>query len=122
LSPKNEIGATNTIITDWSSDPEGAMRFINFQATFPGISLGGWGLPNGTPIGDTGRTGRVWDLSDDGSWEIYPPARAALTSETWNFNEAGYFMAHPSVFVYVNRWPDGVHNFWPNQMWYEDNH
>jgi len=121
LSPKNEIGSTNTIITDFASNPDDAMRFLNFCATFSGIRLGGWGLPNGTPIGNTGRSWQAWNLFDDGTWEFYEPARQQLVTETWNFNEAGFFSAMPSVFIYVNRWPDGVHCFWPNQMWYEDN-
>ena len=122
LSPKSDIGGWNTIITDFASNPEEAMRFINFNASPLGIKLAGWGIPNGTPIGDTGRMGRAWELHDDGSWNICEVAREQLITETWNYNEADFFLVHPNVFSYLNRWADGVHHFWLNQMWYDENY
>jgi hypothetical protein len=122
LSPKAGLSGTNTIITDFASNPEEVMTFINFQATQPGQMLAGWGLPNGTPIGDTGRSFQAWMLEPDGTWYIYEPAKQQLITETWNYNEAGFFQAHPTIFSNVDRWDDGVHNFWLNQMWYEENY
>jgi|GEM_PF-1068726 len=122
LSPKTEISTYGTIITNFARDPVSAMKFIDFQASPMGQKLAGWGIPNGTPIGDTGRMGLAWELHPDGSWNIYEPARQQLITETWNYNEADFFLAHPYVVAYQSRWDDGIHNFWLNQMWYEENY
>lgn len=97
------------------------MRFINFQATDMGNALTGWGLPNGTPIGDTGKEIKFWNIDEEGNWEVDPEAKEQILAEKWSYDNAYYEEGMPWLFVNQSRWEDGEHDFWPNQMWYEDN-
>lgn len=121
ITPKNEVPSRNTIITDKAENIEGIIKYINFQATELGSAYVGWGIPNGTPIGDTDRTVKAWNLHDDGTWEIDPAAKEALIAETWNYNEASYEEFSPALFQNYSRWDDGEHCVWLNQMWYNEN-
>lgn len=121
LSGKNYLGSYCTIITDKAEDPEAIMRFINFQATDMGTALTGWGLPNGTEIGDTGEEIKFWNIDEDGNWEVDPTAREQILNEQWSYDNAYYEEGMPWLFVDQSRWEDGEHNFWPNQMWYDEN-
>jgi hypothetical protein len=121
LSPKNKLGSRCTIITDKATDVEGIMKYINFQATVKGRALTNWGLPNGTPIDDTGNTGKMWDIDKDGNWSVAPEAKEALINENWSYQDEFYWLGAPVLFANQSRWEDGIHNIWPNQMWYEEN-
>lgn len=122
LSGKNRLGSRYTIITDKAKDPESCLKFINFQATERGRALTCWGLPNGTPIAGTDKTGKFWNIDKDGNWEVDSVAKQELISETWNYDNAyNWESGIPMLFTTQDRWEDGVHNMWPNQMWYEEN-
>lgn len=121
LSGKNYLGNTCTIITDKAEDPEAIMRFINFQATDMGTALTGWGIPNGTPIGDTGEEVKFWNIDEEGNWDVDPEAREQILNEEWSYDNAYYEEGMPWLFVDQSRWEDGEHDFWPNQMWYNEN-
>lgn len=121
LSGKNYLGGSCTIITDKAENPEELMRFINFQATDLGKAISGWGIPNGTAIGDTGRTGKFWNIDEAGNWEVDPEAKQQLVTETWSYDDEYYWTGVPWLFMNQSRWEDGEHNIWPNQMWYEEN-
>ena len=109
------------IITDKAEDPESLLKFINWQATELGQAITGWGLPNGTAIGDTGRTGKFWDIDENGNWSVDPVAKEQLITETWSYDDEHYWTGVPWLFVNQTRWDDGEHNIWPNQMWYTEN-
>lgn len=121
LSGKNYLGSNCTIITDKAKNPEAILKFINFQATDMGKAISGWGLPNGTAIGDTGRTGKFWNIDEEGNWEVDPEAKQQLITETWSYDDEYYWQGVPWLFMNQSRWDDGEHNIWPNQMWYEEN-
>lgn len=121
LSGKNYLGSNCTIITDKAKNPEAILKFINFQATDMGKAISGWGLPNGTAIGDTGRTGKFWNIDEEGNWEVDPEAKQQLVTETWSYDDEYYWQGVPWLFMNQSRWDDGEHNIWPNQMWYEEN-
>lgn len=121
LSGKNYLGSRCTIITDKAKNPEAIMKFLNFQATDLGKAISGWGLPNGTAIGDTGRTGKFWNIDENGNWEVDPQAKQQLITETWSYDDEYYWQGVPWLFMNQSRWDDGEHNIWPNQMWYEEN-
>lgn len=121
LSGKNYLGSSCTIITDKAKNPEALMKFINFQATDLGKAISGWGIPNGTPIGDTGRTGKFWNIDENGNWEVDSEAKQQLVTETWSYDDEYYWQGVPWLFMNQSRWEDGEHNIWPNQMWYEEN-
>ena len=122
VSHKNSLGSRCTFITDKAADPEALLKFINFQATERGGALTTWGIPNGTPIGDTGETGKLWNIDKEGNWSVDPVAKEQLINETWDYDTEGNW-TDSSLWLFANqtRWPDGVHNMWPNQMWYEEN-
>lgn len=121
LSGKNYLGSRCTIITDKAKNPEAILKFINFQATDMGKAISGWGLPNGTAIGDTGRTGKFWNIDENGNWEVDPEAKQQLITETWSYDDEYYWQGVPWLFMNQSRWDDGEHNIWPNQMWYDEN-
>ncbi len=121
LSPKNGLGSSCTVITDKAADVEGILKFINFQATEKGRALTCWGIPNGTEIGETGEEGKFWNIDEEGNWEVAPEAKEKLITETWNYDDEAYWASMPWLHVNQSRWDDGVHNIWPNQMWYEEN-
>lgn len=121
LSGKNFLGSYCTIITDKAEDPEAIMRFMNFQATDMGTALTGWGIPNGTPIGDTGEEVKFWNIDEEGNWEVDPEAKEQILAEKWSYDNAYYEEGMPWLFVNQSRWEDGVHDLWPNQMWYDEN-
>ena len=121
LSGKNFLGSYCTIITDKAEDPEAIMRFMNFQATDMGTALTGWGIPNGTPIGDTGEEVKFWNIDEEGNWEVDPEAKEQILAEKWSYENAYYEEGMPWLFVNQSRWEDGVHDLWPNQMWYDEN-
>lgn len=121
LSAKNYLGSTCTIITDKAENPESLLKFINWQATELGQAITGWGLPNGTAIGDTGRTSKFWDIDENGNWSVDPVAKEQLITETWSYDDEQYWTGVPWLFVNQTRWDDGEHNIWPNQMWYTEN-
>ena len=121
LSGKNYLGSSCTIITDKAKNPEALMKFINFQATDLGKAISGWGIPNGRPIGDTGRTGKFWNIDENGNWEVDSEAKQQLVTETWSYDDEYYWQGVPWLFMNQSRWEDGEHNIWPNQMWYEEN-
>lgn len=121
LSGKNYLGSNCTIITDKAKNPEAILKFINFQATDMGKAISGWGLPNGTAIGDTGRTGKFWNIDENGNWEVDPEAKQQLITETWSYDDEYYWQGVPWLFMNQSRWDDGEHNIWPNQMWYDEN-
>lgn len=121
LSGKNYLGSNCTIITDKAKDPEAILKFINFQATDLGKAISGWGIPNGTAIGDTGRTGKFWNIDEEGNWEVDPEAKQQLITETWSYDDEYYWQGVPWLFMNQSRWDDGEHNIWPNQMWYDEN-
>lgn len=121
LSAKNYLGSRCTIITDKAKDPESLLKFIDWQATELGQAITGWGLPNGTPIGDTGKTGKFWNIDEEGNWEVDPEAKQQLVTETWDYEAEHYWTGVPWLFVNQTRWDDGEHNIWPNQMWYSEN-
>ncbi|MEG1875298.1 MAG: hypothetical protein RR185_06975 [Angelakisella sp.] len=122
LSGKNRLGSRYTVITDKAKDPEALLKFINFQATERGRAITCWGLPNGTPIAGTDKTGKFWNIDKDGKWEVDPVAKQQLVTETWSYDNAyNWESGIPLLFTTQDRWPDGEHNMWPNQMWYSEN-
>ena len=121
LSGKNSLGSRYTVITDKAKNPEALMKFINFQATERGTALTNWGIPNGTPIGGTGKEGKFWNIDSEGKWEVDPAAKQALITETWSYDNEYYWTGAPRLFSSQSRWKDGIHCIWPNQMWYEEN-
>lgn len=61
LLTSNFIGSYRAIITDNAEDPEGIMKFINWQNSELGNYITGWGPPSET---------NVWDIAEDGTWRV----------------------------------------------------
>ncbi|MBP8988733.1 MAG: sugar ABC transporter substrate-binding protein [Clostridia bacterium] len=124
VTGKNKYGWANTVITDKADNIEEIMKFINFQATEPlGLALFGWGIPNGVPsYKDPNKLIKLWNIDENGNWSFDPEAKQQFITETWDYPAEG--VVNPGVFVFFthcNRWADGVHCIWGNQMWYEEN-
>lgn len=123
VTGKNKYGWANTIITDKATKVEDLMKFINFQATELGLALFNWGIPNGVPqYKDPSKTLALWNLEKDSSWTFDATAKQQFVTETWDYPAEGvvgngWFV----LFNHCNRWADGEHCIWGNQMWYSEN-
>jgi putative aldouronate transport system substrate-binding protein len=123
VTGKNKYGWANTIITDKCTNVEDVMTFINFQATERGLALFGWGIPNGVAnFKDPSKQVKLWSIDKSGKWTFDPTAKQQFVTETWDYPAEGVvYSGMLQLFTHCNRWPDGEHCIWGNQMWYSEN-
>jgi hypothetical protein len=123
VTGKNKYGGSNTVITDKAQDVGRVISFINFQATEPGLALFNWGVPGKLPTyKDPNTKIRIWDIDESGAWAFDETSKEQLVSETFDHPASGVLgFGNYVLFSHVNRWADGVHCVWGNQMWYELN-
>ena len=125
VTNKNNLGSSWTIITDKAENPEGIVKFLDFLNTDPGMALQGWGMPGEVPsVKDPSKKISIWDITSPTEWSFNDTAKQQLLSETWDYNEEGVFgvsMGQLQLMTNLNRWEDGIHSVWPNQMWYGEN-
>lgn len=125
VTGKNRLGGNWTIITDKAKDPEGIMKWIDFQTTTPGRALVNWGIPNGVPtFKDPTKTLQMWTLTNPDDWKFDETAKEQFVTETWDYPAEGILGANQGTFQLFNkydRWEDGEHCIWGNQMWYSEN-
>lgn len=125
VTTKNNLGSNWTVITDKAEDPEAIVRFLDFNCTDVGKALLNWGVPGYTPsFKDAAKQIAIWHMEGTDNWHFDKVAKAELLAETWDYNDEGVFGANTGLFTLVtdmNRWADGEHSVWPNQMWYSEN-
>ncbi|MGN1142779.1 MAG: hypothetical protein ACI4TF_16400, partial [Oliverpabstia sp.] len=74
-----------------------------------------------TPVCNTGEEVKFWNIDEEGNWEVDETSKEQILAEKWSYDNAYYEEGMPWLFVNQSRWDDGEHDFWPNQMWYEEN-
>lgn len=125
VTAKNNLGSEWTIITDKCQDVEGVLRYIDFIMTDAGAALVNWGIPGEMPsMKDSSKTVISWNIQSPTQWSVDENAKQALLSETWDYNDEGVLGANTGAFalsVCNDRWADGEHCVWLNQMWYSEN-
>ena len=122
---KNNLGDRWTVVTDKAEDPEAIVRYLDFLATEMGGALINWGVPGYTSsYKNPDKQIATWHYEGPDNWHIDETAKAELIAETWDYNDEGVFgnnTAAYQLFNNQNRWADGVHSIWLNQMWYSEN-
>ncbi len=123
VTGKTRSGGAYTVITDKAKDAEGIIKFINFQATDPGLALFYWGIPNGVASNkDPNKTVKEWNIDENGKWSFDEDAKKQFISETWDYNQEGLLgTSIYNFFSTFDRWPDGEHHVWPSHMWLSEN-
>jgi ABC-type glycerol-3-phosphate transport system substrate-binding protein len=125
LTVKNNLGSTWTIITDKCKDPEGVMKYIDFILSDEGAALVNWGMPGEIQsYKDPAVTKAMWHINGVGDWEFDATTKQQFIDEVWDYNDEGIFGSNTGIFALsanYDRWDDGVHCVWGNQMWYSEN-
>ncbi len=125
ITTKNNLGSEWTILTDKCEDVEGVLRYIDFIMTDAGAALVNWGIPGEVPsMKDAAKTVSTWHIEGPASWHFDEEAKQELLAETWDYNDEGVLGANTGAFALsacYDRWDDGEHCVWPNQMWYAEN-
>lgn len=125
ITTKNNLGSEWTILTDKCEDVEGVLRYIDFIMTDAGAALVNWGIPGEVPsMKDAAKTVSTWHIEGPTSWHFDEEAKQELLAETWDYNDEGVLGANTGAFALsacYDRWDDGEHCVWPNQMWYAEN-
>ena len=125
ITCKNNLGSEWTIITDKCEDVETVVKYIDFIMTDEGAALVNWGVPGEWPsMKDDSKTVATWHINGVGDWYFDETAKEELLSENWDYNDEGVLGANTGAYalcVCYNRWDDGEHCVWPNQMWYSEN-
>ena len=93
--------------------------------TDAGAALVNWGIPGEVPsMKDAAKTVSTWHIEGPASWHFDEEAKQELLAETWDYNDEGVLGANTGAFALsacYDRWDDGEHCVWPNQMWYAEN-
>ena len=101
------------------------LRWIDFTLTDPGAALVNWGMPGEhASMKDSTKTVQSWTITSPTEWAVDPVAKEQLLSENWDYNDEGVLGASTGAYqlcVNQNRWDDGEHCCWLNQMWYSEN-
>ncbi len=125
VTTKNNLGGSWTIVTDKAEDPEGIVKLLDFMCTDVGKALFHWGIPGETEsIKDPTKKIAIWHMTDPKTWNFDETAKQAFITENWDYNDEGVFGTSTGIFGLINdqnRWADGVHSIWGNQMWYSEN-
>ncbi len=125
ITNKNNLGSVWTIITDKCENVEGVVKFIDFLLSDPGAALAGWGIPGEhAKLKDATQTIATWHINSPTDWYVDPECKQAQITETWDYASEGILGADKGVFQLVqcqDRWEDGEHCIWMNQMWYSEN-
>ena len=125
ITNKNTLGSSWTVITDKCEDVETVIKWIDFCFTDPGAALTNWGMPGEHPsMKDPTKSVISWTITSPTEWAVDPGAKEALLTETWDYNDEGVLGANTGAFNLSNcydRWDDGEHCVWLNQMWYSEN-
>lgn len=125
ITNKNNLGSSWTVITDKCEDIETVIKWIDFGFTDAGAALTNWGMPGEHPsMKDPEKSVISWTITSPTEWAVDPGAKEALLTETWDYNDEGVLGANTGAFSLsqcYDRWDDGEHCVWLNQMWYSEN-